>query len=58
MAAALAPYQSRELEDAPPAGYGHVSPFVSGRAPACGAPADAYPAACTVARTDTLTFTR
>ena len=28
----------------------------AGRAPACGAPVEAYPAACTVGRTDPLTF--
>ena len=30
----------------------------AGRAPACGAPAETYPAACTVGRTDALTFVR
>ena len=30
----------------------------AGKAPACGVPADAYPATCTLARTDTLAFVR
>jgi hypothetical protein len=37
------------------------SPTVSGpagRAPACGLPAESYPAACTVAQTDPLNFGR